>query len=254
MSDDLNQPRRYDAVIGGHTPPPVSGAVLGGLSGVKRRMASNSLETKIAALKEALKYGQNGLDLAIQALNDTESEMQWKAYLLLKERTEPSVKDALKDYLPVIYKQLRDNLAAGKWSEADWETSTAMLKVAYRQQAGSLRVEDFQRFPASELRIIDKLWLQYSQGHFGFSIQKQILQSVENNYFKFGDRVGWRQSGAWLSYSQLTFATNAPLGHLPAAHLTWSGLKRGQSWQWYGGTEEDVRWFEVKSLLQRRDW
>ena len=254
MPEDLNQPRRYDAVIGGHTPPPVSGAVLGGLSGVKRRMASDSLETKIPALKEALKYGENGLDLVIQTLNDPEIEMQWQAYLLLKERSEPSVKDALKDYIPIIYKQLHDNLADGKWLEADWETSTAMLKVAHREKAGSLRVEEFQRFPVSELRIIDKLWVQYSQGNFGFSIQKQIWQSVGNNYFKFGDRIGWRQSGTWLSYSQLTFATNAPKGHLPAAHLTWSGLKRSQSWQWYGGTEEDVRFFEVKSLLLRRDW
>ncbi|MFB2980833.1 GUN4 domain-containing protein [Microseira sp. BLCC-F43] len=254
MSDDLNQPRHYDAVIGGQNPPPLSGAVLGGLSGVKRRMASGSLESKIAALKEALKYGQNGLNLLIQALNDPESEMQWKAYLLLKERTEPSVRDALKDYIPVIYNQLRDNLAAGKWLEADWETSAAMLKVVHREKAGGLRVEDLQRFPTSELRIIEKLWEQYSQGKFGFSIQKQIWQSVGNNYFKFGDRIGWRQSGTWLNYSQLTFATTAPLGHLPAAHLTWSGLKRGQSWQWYGGTEEDVRFIEGKSLLERRDF
>ena len=253
MSDDLNQPRRYDAVIGGYNSPPVSGAVLGGLAGVKRRMGSGSLETKIAALKEALKYGSHGLELVIQALNDPESEMQWKAYLLLKERSEPSVRDALKDYIPIIYKQLCELLAARKWQEADWETSRAMLKVMYREQAGWLRVEDFQRFPTSELGIIDRLWVQYSQQHFGLSIQKQIWQSVGNNYFKFGDRVGWRQSGAWLNYSQLTFTTHAPPGHLPAAHLTWSGLKRGQSWQWYGGTEEDVRFFEAKSLLGRRD-
>lgn len=254
MSDDSNQPRRYDAVMGGQNPPPVSGAVLGGLSGVQRRMASGSLETKIAALKEALKYGQDGLELATQALKDPESEMQWRAYLLLKERTEPSVRDALKDYIPIIYNHLRDNLAAGKWFEADWETSIAMLKVAHREKAGWLRVEDLQRFPASELGIIDKLWVQYSQEHFGFSLQKQIWQSVGNNYFKFGDRIGWRQCGTWLNYSQLTFATTAPLGHLPAAHLTWSGLKRGQSWQWYGGTEEDVRFFEARSLLERRDF
>lgn len=253
MPDDLSQPKRYDAVMGGQNPPPVSGVVLGGLEGVKRRLASASVEVQIAALKEAFKYGKDGLDLAIQALNHPSNEVQWKAYLLLKERTEPSVTDALKDYLPVIYRPLRDLLAAENWKEADWETSLAMLKVMYREQAGGLRVEDLQRFPASELRILDQLWVQYSQQHFGFSVQKQIWQSVGNNYFKFGDRVGWKQFGAWLNYNQLTFTTNAPQGHLPAAHLTWGSLKRSQSWQWYGGTEEDVRWFEVKSLMERRD-
>lgn len=253
MPDNPHHPKRYDAVIGGQNPPPISGAVLGGLEGVKQRMANASVERRIAALKEALKYGQDGLELVIQALDDPSSEMQWAAYLLLRTRAEPVVKDALQDYIPVIYRNLRDLLAAGKWKDADQETAAAMLKVASREKEGWLRVENIDRFPIIELSTIDQLWVQHSNGRFGFSVQKQIWQRVGSNYFIFGDHVGWRNGGCWLSYQQLTFTPTAPVGHLPAAHLTWDSLKRGQTSLWYGGTEEDVRWFEVKSLLSRRD-
>lgn len=44
MSKNPNQPREYDAVLGGKTPPPVDGVVLGGLEGVKRRLNSNNIQ------------------------------------------------------------------------------------------------------------------------------------------------------------------------------------------------------------------
>lgn len=38
MSENPNQPRVYDVVLGGQAPPPVEGVVLGGLEGVKSRL------------------------------------------------------------------------------------------------------------------------------------------------------------------------------------------------------------------------
>ncbi|MFB2983070.1 hypothetical protein [Microseira sp. BLCC-F43] len=63
MPDNPNEPRPFDAVLGGQSRPPVNAAVLGGLAGVKQRLASTSDEVRIAALYEALKYGQAGLDV-----------------------------------------------------------------------------------------------------------------------------------------------------------------------------------------------
>lgn len=98
MNNNSNQPRDYDAVLGGQAPPPVQGAVLGGIEGVKRRLASPMIEARIAALSEALKYGDAGLELAIAALKDPEKQVQRSAYLLLREREEPQVKQALREY------------------------------------------------------------------------------------------------------------------------------------------------------------
>lgn len=54
MANNLNYPKEYDAVMGGTNPPPIYGAVLGGIDGIKKRLASSVVEVQIAALSEAL--------------------------------------------------------------------------------------------------------------------------------------------------------------------------------------------------------
>jgi len=125
------------------------------------------------------------------------------------------------------YSKLQHLLTAQKWKEADVETRLLLLQVVEREQEGWIRAEDFQKFPCQDLHTIDRLWVDYSKGHFGFSVQKRIWESVkgklDNHYTiwcRFGDRVGWRVRGNWLTYSELTFNPDAsPLGHLPAGGL-----------------------------------
>ncbi|MDE5087442.1 MAG: GUN4 domain-containing protein, partial [Trichodesmium sp. St16_bin2-tuft] len=59
-------------------------------------------------------------------------------------------------------------------------------------------------------------------GNFGFSVQKQIYQSVGGTmeydskvWIKFANKVGWRKGGQWLDYSELTFSKEHYRGHLP---------------------------------------
>jgi hypothetical protein len=115
----------------------------------------------------------------------------------------------------VDYRQLRDLLKAQKWKEGDQETLAVMLKAAGREEEGWLSSESIENFPCTDLRTIDQLWVKYSGGRFGFSVQKRIWESVGKDYAKFGERVGWRMNKEWLYYNELTFSTNAPQGHLP---------------------------------------
>ncbi|MEG4204622.1 WD40 repeat domain-containing protein [Microcoleus sp. Pol7_A1] len=100
IADNSNQPREYDAVLGGQSQIPIAGAVLGGIAGVKQRFNSPSIESRIAAVKDAPKYGGAGLNLAIEALLDPAAEVQRVAYLILRSRTEPLVRQALKEFVP----------------------------------------------------------------------------------------------------------------------------------------------------------
>nr|WP_322714978.1 STM4015 family protein [Nostoc sp. ChiSLP03a]MDZ8216263.1 STM4015 family protein [Nostoc sp. ChiSLP03a] len=100
MTDNQNQPRDYDAVLGGQSPPPIDGVVLGGIEGIKRCLSNPVANVRIAALSEALKYGDAGLDVLIQALQDKSRLVQRFAYRLLKQRVEPQVKQALQTYKP----------------------------------------------------------------------------------------------------------------------------------------------------------
>jgi hypothetical protein len=100
MSDNPNQPRVDDAVLGGQVPIPGDSAILGGIEGVKRRLASAVEQQRIAALSEALKYEEAGVDLVIQALQDKSELVEGAAYRLLRKRGEPRVKQALREYKP----------------------------------------------------------------------------------------------------------------------------------------------------------
>lgn len=101
MPENQNQPKQYDAVLGGQLIPPVDGVVLGGIEGIKKRLASVSFKQRIAALEDALKYGEAGLELIIQTLTDVSPEIQQFAEnVLFQYRTEPRVKQALQKYNP----------------------------------------------------------------------------------------------------------------------------------------------------------
>nr|WP_322714984.1 hypothetical protein [Nostoc sp. ChiSLP03a]MDZ8216270.1 hypothetical protein [Nostoc sp. ChiSLP03a] len=97
MSDNTNQPREYDAVLGGQAPP-VDGLVLGGIESVKRGLNSLSEETQIASLYQALKYEEAGLEIIIQALNSKSKKLKLYAYNILQNRRERNVTEVLKNY------------------------------------------------------------------------------------------------------------------------------------------------------------
>ncbi|WP_237396265.1 DUF1822 family protein [Okeania sp. KiyG1] len=122
------------------------------------------------------------------------------------------------------YSQLRNLLADQKWKEADEETAKLMFKIANREIEGWLRVEDIEQFPITDLQTIDKLWVEYSNGRFGFSVQKQIYQDLGGTK-EFNQKITeafWQKVGLvvnnkpyWSEYNNLTFDISAPLGHLP---------------------------------------
>ncbi len=165
-------------------------------------------------------------------------QQQSRSKALVKSRDET---DDLTSVRGVDYTKLRELLAAGKWKEADEETAKRMLEVANREEEGWLRVEDIDNFPCEDLRTINQLWVKYSNGRFGFSVQKEIYLGIggtrEYNgeiWKKFCEQVGWRKKGfmgfggKWLSYSELTFELRdtTPKGHLPSV-LLWGLWCRG---------------------------
>lgn len=111
---------------------------------------------------------------------------------------------------------LKNLLAAGRWREANELTRTIILKVADQENDGYLSDEHIQKFPGKDLHTIDTLWVNYSNGRFGFSVQKRILRDCKKDPQAFGDRVGWCDQEGWISASSVIYnSTKAPEGHLP---------------------------------------
>ncbi len=129
--------------------------------------------------------------------------------------------------IPSRYQTLLNYLSSGRWKEADQETANVMLEVANRVKEGWLDIKDIEDFPCEDLRIIDQLWVKYSNGRFGFSVQKKIYMNElggtrEYNkeiWDKFRIRVGWRKGENNELYSDLIFELHntTPRGHLPTS-------------------------------------
>ncbi|MFM6184135.1 MAG: GUN4 domain-containing protein, partial [Dolichospermum sp.] len=158
----------------------------------------------------------------------------------------------LKSDVGMDYRKLRDLLKAGKWKEADEETARVMLAVAKHEKICGLEVEQIDNFPCADLRTIDQLWVKYSNGKFGFSVQKTIYQGLggtrEYNreiWEKFAEKIGWRRKGggwSWLYYRDMIFSWwKAPKGHLPVKMA------------FYGGDWEEVCFGQIVLFFSRRD-
>ena len=126
------------------------------------------------------------------------------------------------------YFKLRQFLEEGKWREADEETATVMLQVVNKQQGFDR--DSIEKFPCEDLRIIDRLWAKYSitndypKGKFGFSVQKEIYESLggtkeynDKVMDEFYGRVGWERKNELVIYDDLTWKLEeAPRAHLPS--------------------------------------
>jgi hypothetical protein len=128
----------------------------------------------------------------------------------------------LKSEKGVDYSKLRNLLASEKWREADQETADRMLGIIGKDCWQSIEKEDIDNFSCTDLKTINKLWLNYSQGKFGFSVQKNIYKDLnrikeceDDIWERFIASVGWRRADDWLEYHSINLNT-VPSGYLPS--------------------------------------
>jgi hypothetical protein len=163
------------------------------------------------------------------------------------------------------YWKLINSLAQYEWQKADALTRDILLKLANRSgksvrehppladrffstnhlleflaptnyvssksgcSQSVLDKEAIEKISARDVYTLDRLWVEYSKGRFGFSVQKRIFNEVKQEREKFAEKIGWRDAGlfgdmfssipyntfSWIPYDKLKFTLNAPEGHLP---------------------------------------
>ncbi|MBD2122158.1 GUN4 domain-containing protein [Trichocoleus sp. FACHB-262] len=124
------------------------------------------------------------------------------------------------------YQTLELYLANGLWPKADQETYRLMIIRVGKEEGQWFDREDLLNFPCEDLKAIDQLWVKYSNGKYGFSVQKQIYLECsglldgeypgDQIWYEFCDRVGWRKNNKWVSRHDSGFnSMQALCGHLP---------------------------------------
>lgn len=159
----------------------------------------------------------------------------------LIEVDESQLNDDLSSALGIDYRKLRNLLAVGNFNSANKETKSIMLEFFF----GDTSINSSQNYGSrinniacTDIRTLDELWLKYSSGRFGFSVQHEIYletwrkcrsdtiefakcEKIEMNEEKadaeasikastpFYEKVGWRTNDS------LNYSSSAPRGHLP---------------------------------------
>ncbi|ABW27725.1 GUN4 domain-containing protein [Acaryochloris marina] len=170
-------------------------------------------------IREALH--QEAIDLAYTIQQDTTKRLDLTAdELAAFQQLTPQVENSR-------YATLEQLLKNQQWYEADQETYRLMITTVGKEDGQLLSENDLKTFPCEDLQMVDQLWVQYSKGKWGFSVQKKIWEECgsptiyNDKWEKFGDRVGWRSNGNWRAYPDLTFDINKTLpGEFPAVVLS----------------------------------
>ena len=126
------------------------------------------------------------------------------------------------------YQTLENLLKTQQWREADNETYRLMITTVGKEEGQYFDEEDLINFPCEDLKAIDGLWVKYSQGKFGFSVQKKIYvdcgATLDGQYpgdkiwYEFCDRVGWRKDNKYQKRSDFKASLSlSPKGEFPSS-------------------------------------
>jgi hypothetical protein len=138
----------------------------------------------------------------------------------------------LHDLLLAKLKKLEELLNAKKWEQADDFSYQFMLEIAgpKSKKEGRFITGEWEVFPCSELEKIDEMWSKASNGQFGFRAQREVFESVNQNYIRYYEAIGWknRSMPVWLvewqyQKGQVVYIKkpdfNKPLSELPKGYL-----------------------------------
>lgn len=180
-----NNPSEYDVVLGGQNAAPVNAVVLGGIEGVFRRLSSDVIEHRISALNSALNYGEDGLRLLLEALNDNYEEVHSAAYHLLKNRKELDVKVALDKYIRQCYYVRFDGLyhTEAEYINRDQAYSSYFLRFYPDGKVLTVNISSSETDVAQQ---VAKWFNRYNKND-----QSQGIYTIEANNLKFSSTCSY---------------------------------------------------------------
>jgi hypothetical protein len=116
------------------------------------------------------------------------------------------------------YTSLQRHLIDQQFEAADRLTSEHLRQLAGSEalRRGYVYFSEVASMPAKDLESLDRLWVVYSRGRFGFSVQGRLLLACGGQWDRLWPRLGWKQEGVWTRYpGSFHWTLEAPEGHMP---------------------------------------
>jgi hypothetical protein len=121
----------------------------------------------------------------------------------------------------IDYSSLQDLLIQQDFQAADRLTLEKLCELAGDAaiQRKWIYFTEVESFPTVDLQTINLLWRVYSDGKFGYSVQRELWLGTGKNWDKLWPMIGWKSGNNWTRYPQeFTWDLSAPKGHLPLSN------------------------------------
>lgn len=206
------------------------------ISDLSSQFQAASEKSQLQIVPELVARGDSGLEVLMNFLRSHQSQaanlVMGKAYQALLQVNTPQVQDFLKTYFPngvvplksernIDYQPLQQLLAQQDFLGADVLTLQKLCEIAGEAAVKRkwLYFTEVENFPKTDLATLDQLWFIYSQGKFGFSVQRQIWLSLGQDFAQLWYKIGWKSGNNWTRYpKEFTWDLTAPKGHLPLSN------------------------------------
>lgn len=118
----------------------------------------------------------------------------------------------------IDYGPLQRALMLQQFEQADRLTSALLRQLAGpgAERRGYVYYSEVPPMPAVDLDSLDRLWVCFSRGRFGFSVQGRLLASCNGRWEQLWPRLAWKDGGRWTRYpGSFQWSMDAPEGHMP---------------------------------------
>jgi len=133
----------------------------------------------------------------------------------------PSLVSVRRHQLGVDYTTLRDLLKQGEWELADNEHRRLLTVLGGEdsEERGWVYFTEARQFPVTDLKTIDNLWTHFSDGRFGFSVQRKLWVGQRRQWAKFFKAIDWMDAEKNDAYrkwpEEFIWKKEAAKGHMP---------------------------------------
>ncbi|MDJ0554544.1 MAG: GUN4 domain-containing protein [Microcoleaceae cyanobacterium MO_207.B10] len=207
------------------------------LAEMRSQLESGSEKKQLQIIPNLAAIGDSGWEILMEFLQNQESDsptiVGGKIYQVLLQVNSLKVEEFIKTNLPlgivpitsesnIDYSHLQIKLAHQDFLEADKLTMQKLCELAGEAavQRKWLYFSEVDSIPIADFQTINKMWLVYSEGKFGYSVQRQMWLAVGKNWDKLLPKIGWKNGNTWTRYpKEFTWDLTAPKGHLPLSNL-----------------------------------
>lgn len=120
--------------------------------------------------------------------------------------------------LGLDYAPLQRALMAQQFEEADRITSSLLRELAGPEavRRGYVYYSEVPPIASADLDSLDRLWVCFSRGRFGFSVQGKLLRGCNGRWELLWPKLAWKDGGRWTRYpGSFQWSIEAPEGHMP---------------------------------------